>query len=165
VTDAGVIEHIKKRVQEAEAAKSAQGAYGRDFTLGYQGGFSKDPSVVPPSGLKHMTDFNASHVAPGELSGQLDKSSEASAAGTNTGAAWSSSLDAELSKAKEKARAAAMEIIGILSFTASPKINMPSVPAAGGGSAAAPGKQSAADTLKHNRHAAFADGLNFGSFA
>jgi hypothetical protein len=42
--------------------------YQRDFTLGYGGGFSKDPSVVPPSNLKTMTKWSADRVAPGDLS-------------------------------------------------------------------------------------------------
>jgi hypothetical protein len=117
-------------------------------------GAARPHTVMPP-----VQGLDGASVVQG-----LDQSGAAASAGTHTGAAFAASLDAEYEKAEAKARAAAQRLIGILSFSASPSINptvnMPSAPAGG-----TPGKQSAADSLKHNRHAAFADGLNFGSFA
>lgn len=72
-------------------------------------------------------------------------------------------MQAELEEVDAMIRAKVQTWAGMLSFSASPSITLKlGVP--GPAPAADPRKESSADSLKHNRQAAFADGLNFGSF-
>ncbi len=175
--DPKFVEHLRRKFDDAAKAPDGGSAprspyaaptgYSRDFTLGYQGGFSQSPSVIPPSGLKAMTKWNASHVAPGDLGREsgivanLNQSAAAASAGQETGSAFKGSMLSELAEVDLKVQEYVRRWTGMLSFTANPTINLKTTAPTGAGG---PGKQQTGDAsgLIRSRHAAFSDGGNFG---
>ncbi|MEZ5764902.1 MAG: hypothetical protein R3D69_12025 [Xanthobacteraceae bacterium] len=167
-------QYVQPFWQRLRESRQRSRSYGRDFTLGSEGSFSRSPSFVPPSGLKHVTEWNARSVGGGgPMASQrdpwtfgtspiatFDQSAAAARAGTKSGSAYVEAfsgalkgVDALIDQAMQRWTAK------LSSFYASPTITpkfgpMPSASPTGL-------KTGAAEIIKQKQHAMFADyGMN-----
>lgn len=164
ITRESTRERVRRQAAKYDFGTGRYSSFFGKYVGDQSAGGDQGPSIAAPQSVHFSTPQDNTTFTTGTSAVQgLDMSGQAAAAGSKSGSAFKQGIISELNEVDALIRAKVQSWASMLSFSASPSIT-PKLGVPGPAPKADP-RQGAADTLKQNRHAAFADGLNFGSFA